>query len=106
SRRLERSTAGPLRQMAVNLHFKAVRKLTRESDAWRIASEPSISLQPDATDKMRLNFVRRTKSVKNIPLIAHRHSACRDHVAEKQPASGHPRTSVIAHFRCCASCFG
>ncbi len=50
-----------LREMAVNLYLKAIRKFASESDAGRKASKPSVPLQPDAADKMRLNLVRRTK---------------------------------------------
>src|SRR5579883_2312381 len=95
-----------MRGLAVNLYLKAVRKFAGESDAWWKASKPSVSLQPDASDKMRFNLMCWAERVENVPVTTHRHSTRRHHVAEKQPASSHARISFVAHFRCCASRLG
>src|SRR5437016_14146611 len=93
------AVARRLRENIVNHHCKAVRKFDGESDAWWIASEPRISLQSDATDKIWLDVRQRTQGVEYWIVLASWHGPSGRNVLEDQPTFRHVRTRLIKYVK-------
>src|SRR3989338_8753594 len=85
--------------LAVNQHLNAMPQFSCKANARWKASEPAISLQPDPSDKMRLNLMWWAKNVQNVIRITHCHRTCRSHVAKEKPIGRNTRRTVFVHLR-------
>jgi hypothetical protein len=85
--------------LTVNQYLKTIAQFSCEANARRETCEPSLSLYPDATNKMRLNFMCRAKDIQDVLFFSHRYRTRWCYVTKENPAGRNASRYVVTHFR-------